>query len=83
MDAGGIKSLISLGNKKSRKIDYRLAFSRIKQAPVYDRQKRPGERVYLGTIDNIITYNGTGGAEASLIISTSSQGSVENLFIIN
>lgn len=83
MDAGGIKSLISLGEKKSKKIDYCLVVSRIKQAPVYDRQRRPGERVYLGTIDNIITYKGTGGAEASLIISTASLGSVENLFIIN
>ena len=83
MDAGGIKSLISLGEKKSRKIDYCLSVSRIKQAPVYDSQRRPGERVYLGSIDNIITYKGTGGAEASLIISTSSLGSVENLFIIN
>ncbi len=83
MDSGGTLSLITFSSEFGGAPAMRMQYSRLKKAIVYDGSKREGDRVYIGNIDNIITYNGTGGASASVILTQASIGSVQTFYIIN
>ena len=76
-------SLLSLGEGFNDEISFRLPYSRLKKVIVYDSNRKKGEKVYIGTIDNIITYNGTGGIDASVIITHANIGTIKNVYIVN
>ena len=83
MDAGGTLSLISLSKEFGGAVDLRIMYSRLNKAIVYDADKSKGNRVYIGNVDNIITHKGTGGKEASIIITHAYIGSYKNVYIVN
>ena len=83
MDNGGIVSLVSMSDEFGGDVTWRLQYSRLNKAIIYDSTKREGSRVYIGNVDNIISYNGTGGADASVFITHATIGSIKNVYIIN
>ena len=83
MDAGGTLSLVSLSKTFGGDIDMRIMYSRLNKAIVYNADRSKGNRVYIGNIDNIITHKGTGGKDASVIITHAHIGSYRNVYIVN
>ena len=83
MDAGGTISLISLSKTFGGDVDFRIMYSRLNKAIVYDADRSKGNRVYIGNVDNIITHKGTGGREASIIVTHAYIGSYKNVYIVN
>ena len=58
-------------------------YSRLKPVMVYDSKARIGDRARLGTITDVISYNGTGGLSASYVIIHANLGEVQSVFVIN
>ncbi len=83
MDNGGILSLISFAKEWGGDITLRLPYSRLKPAVIYDGTRREGDRIYLGNIDNIITYRGTDGVDASIVVTSAETGSIKTFYVIN
>lgn len=83
MDAGGLLSVMMLSDTFGGDTSFALAYSRLKNMMIYDSTQPKGKRVYLGSIDNVVTYKGSGGTGASYVIAHANVGSVENVFVIN
>ena len=83
MDSGGLLSVLMLSDTFGGDTSFALAYSRLKNMMIYDSTQPKGKRVYLGSIDNVVTYKGSGGTGASYVIAHANVGSVENVFVIN
>lgn len=83
MDAGGLLSVMMLSDTFGGDTSFALAYSRLKNMMIYDSTQPKGKRVYLGSIDSVVTYKGSGGTGASYVIAHANVGSVENVFVIN
>lgn len=83
MDAGGLLSVMMLSDTFGGDTSFALAYSRLKNVMIYDGTQPKGKRVYLGSIDNVVTYKGSGGTGASYVIAHANVGSIENVFVIN
>lgn len=83
MDTGGLLSVLSFSDTFGGDLSFCLSYSRLKNVMIYDSTQPKGKRVYLGSIDNVITYKGSGGAGASYVIVHANVGSIENVFVIN
>ena len=83
MDSGGVQSLLSMSDTFGGDIAFCQYYSRLKPVMVYDIKARDGDRARLGTIKDVISYNGSGGLASSYVIIHANLGEVQSVFVIN